>query len=64
MIKVDAYKEAEMCIVISIGKWGGVYGYHDFGWRLCLGWVAITFLPVDGDFILEQAAEQINPREL
>lgn len=47
-----------MAIIISTGKWGGIYWYHGFGLRLCLGWVAITFLPVDGDVILEQAAEQ------
>ena len=46
-----------MTILFSIGKWGGIYAYHGFGWRLCLGWIAITILPVDGDVILDAAAK-------
>lgn len=45
-----------MAIIISIGKWGGVYAYRGFGWRLCLGYIAITYLPYDGDTVLEAAA--------
>jgi hypothetical protein len=51
-----------MAIVISIGKWGNVYFYHGFGWRLCLGWIAITVLSVDGDVILDWAASHIAKR--
>jgi len=48
-----------MGIVISIGPWGNVYWYRSsgFGWRLCLGWVAITYWPVDGDDILDAASK-------
>jgi hypothetical protein len=35
--------------MFSIGKWGGFYFFHGFSTRLCLGWVAITFLPIDLD---------------
>jgi len=46
-----------VCIVISIGKWGGVWVYKGYGWRLCLGWIAFTFLPTDGDNILLLASK-------
>ena len=56
-----------MAIIISVGRWGGVYGYLGFGMRLCLGWIALTILPVDGDDIInaavvacEQAAERVD----
>lgn len=36
-------------LAVSWGEWGGFY--LDRGWctRLCIGWVAITYLPVDFD---------------
>ena len=46
-----------MAIIISIGKWGGMYFYRGYGTRLCLGWIAITYLPTDGDYILDAAAK-------
>ena len=46
----------QVAIIISIGKWGGVYWSNRFGIRLCLGWIAFTVFPVDGDLILECAA--------
>ena len=47
-----------MAIVISIGKWGGIYAYRGFGLRICVGWIAVTILPVDGDDLLAAAAQQ------
>lgn len=47
-----------MTILISIGKWGNIYYYLGYGFRLCLGWVAITFLPCDGDIILDMAVKE------
>jgi len=38
-----------MTLIINVGKWGGIYWYHGFGWRLCLGWIAFSILPVDID---------------
>ena len=49
----------KFCIMISVGSWGGFYFYHDFSWRLCLGWIAITFLPIDGDEILDVAGRNL-----
>jgi hypothetical protein len=46
-----------MGIMISIGRWGNVYTYKGFGWRICLGWIAITFFPVDGDQVLDFAGK-------
>jgi len=44
-------------ILISIGRWGGVYvALHGFAPRVCLGFVAITLLPCDGDDMLQLAA--------
>lgn len=45
-----------MAIVISIGPWGGIYCTWGFAFRLCLGWVALTILPMDGDRLMELAA--------
>ncbi len=45
-----------MGIMISIGKWGGIYFARAWSWRLCLGWVAISIFPCDGDDIIEMAS--------
>ena len=37
---------------ISWGKYGGWYWRNKFTKRLCLGWLAITFIPMDLDDIL------------
>jgi hypothetical protein len=39
-------------LVFSFGKYGGFY-YHYKGYtaRLCLGWMAITFIPEDIDLL-------------
>ena len=49
----------KISIMISVGSWGGVYFYRGFGWRFCIGWVAVTFFPVDGDDILYAASEYL-----
>lgn len=38
-----------MTLVISVGKWGGVYYSRGYLPRLCIGWVAFTVLPEDFD---------------
>ena len=42
-----------MTLAFTFGPWGGFYFDHGFTIRLCLGWVAITFMPVDFDCLLE-----------
>jgi len=41
--------------MISIGKWGGFYLHRGWSYRLCIGWIAFSFFPVDGDEILDLA---------
>ena len=38
-----------MTFIINVGKWGGIYWHRGFVTRLCLGWVAFSFLPIDID---------------
>ena len=50
-------------ILISIGKWGGIYclfGKEYWSKRICLGWVAITFFPMDGDIIMAFASKSVG----
>ena len=42
-----------MTIMLSFGRWGGIYFYHDFTWRLCLGWIAVTIVPLDDDWFID-----------
>lgn len=46
-----------MGIMISIGKWGGIYFARAWSWRLCLGWIAFSFFPTDGDNIIALATK-------
>ena len=41
-----------MTIMVNFGRWGGIYALRGFGWRLCLGCVAITILPCDVDAVI------------
>lgn len=46
-----------MGILISIGRYGGFYiSLNSFGKRIYLGWVAVTFYPVDGDQLILAAS--------
>ncbi len=38
-----------MSFIVSFGKYGGFYFRRDYATRLCLGWLALTFLPCDID---------------
>lgn len=49
-----------LTILISIGAWGGIYAYFKWSWRVCLGWIAITILPVDGDQILDAVSKGVE----
>lgn len=41
-----------MTFAISFGKWGGFYIITGWTWRVCLGWMALTILPMDLDVLL------------
>lgn len=38
--------------VVSFGPWGGLYASGTCAYRVCLGFVAITWLPLDVDAVL------------
>jgi hypothetical protein len=40
-------------VAVSAGPWGGFYVHRGFFHRLCLGWVAITVVPVELDDLME-----------
>jgi len=42
-----------MSFVISFGKFGGFYLFWGYTKRVCLGWVAFTFFPLDIDPVLD-----------
>ena len=51
-----------MTFMIAVGKWGGIYFINGFLKRLCIGWVALTFIPVDeGDFLSAMNAATEKP---
>lgn len=45
-----------MGVLLSFGQWGGIYATSNGGgYRIGLGWLAITILPFDGDILMEVA---------
>lgn len=45
-----------MTLMFSVGKWGGFYIRPGYSLRLCLGFFAVTFIPRDIDFLLQEHA--------
>ena len=43
-----------MSFIISIGRYGGFYFYNGYTKRICLGWIAFTFIPDDIDNVLKR----------
>lgn len=39
-----------MMLILSIGRWGGIYWFSGYTKRLYLGWIALTFVPQDDSF--------------
>jgi hypothetical protein len=44
-----------MSFTLSLGQWGGFYFQRGYSWRLCLGWVSLTWFPEDIDDILDRS---------
>ncbi len=44
-------KKGSICF--SWGEYGGFYFHNGYTKRVCLGWIAITFLPIEIDEIFE-----------
>ena len=40
-------------VALSVGPWGGFYLHRGFFHRLCLGYVALTVVPVELDDLME-----------
>ena len=56
-------------LLISVGKWGGLHfllGKRYWSKRICLGFVALTYFPCDGDQIIEWAADAMatKPKDM
>lgn len=50
-------------LAISWGAWGGCYVQRGYTWRVCVGWVALTYVPIELDdlcagYIDHKRAEQ------
>lgn len=43
---------------ISWGDYGGFYFYRGYTSRLCLGWIAFTYLPLEIDDIVHNPEKQ------
>jgi hypothetical protein len=41
-----------MTLAFSWGPWGGVYAHWGYCKRLCLGWFAVTLVPVEVDDLM------------
>jgi hypothetical protein len=39
-------------LLLSVGRWAGVYVHWGYTKRLCLGWFALTLFPCDPDALL------------
>jgi hypothetical protein len=47
------YRLAQMrSVIVSFGPWGGIYAHGVYAYRVCLGFAAITWLPLDVDAVL------------
>ena len=52
-----------MTLALTIGKYGGFYIYCDYTLRICLGWIALTFILRDLDEILLDYQEMLPTKE-
>jgi hypothetical protein len=44
-------------VALSWGRWGGIYVNRGFCKRICLGWLAVTYVPVELDDLMEAYAD-------
>ncbi len=52
-----------MSLILSFGKWGGIYFVKGYTIRLCLGWIAFTYLPLEIDDFFGQIIERFDERD-
>lgn len=49
--------------MINIGKYGGFYILNKTSFRICLGWIAFTLMPVDMDDFIKSLTDKIERLE-
>lgn len=47
-------------LCLSWGKWGGFYWHKGYSFRICLGWVAITWFPDEIDDLIHFVRQKNN----
>jgi len=51
-------------LAVSYGSYGGFYWFNGYSTRICLGWIAFTFIPKDFDLIFgDKSMDVIRPSE-
>jgi hypothetical protein len=55
-------KRQGFSIIISFGKYGGFYYLNRYMIRICIGWVALTYMPEDFDDFINKAKYEQNQR--
>lgn len=50
-------------VSMSWGPWGGFYIHRRYIWRVCLGFVAFTYMPIEVDDLLESHAKMLEARD-
>lgn len=50
---VEKHSAMKGTIAISWGAYGGFYFVRKFSTRICLGWVAITYIPLEFDDMMK-----------
>ncbi len=46
-------------LVFSWGKYGGFYFFRGYTKRLCLGWIAFTYIPKDLNEVLNEKIKKL-----
>lgn len=49
-------------VAVSVGPWGGFYVHRKFFQRVCIGWLAITVVPVELDDLMDAYAAAVEKR--
>lgn len=53
----------EGSVIVSIGPYGGFYVHRGNTLRICLGWLALTFVPFDIDRVFQEGIAALKAHE-
>jgi hypothetical protein len=53
LLRRNASQHSKGTLALSWGPWGGFYLNPGYSKRLCVGWLAITYVPVELDDMME-----------